>query len=213
VTDWSVAVVCRAWPAWQTGHTIGRGSPAGPSRWVASGKANQALMVEWAKRYGPDPGRAAGGLARAARAQRDPWTKTFTNGRVAPHQSDSDLDEQSATAAGSVAGSPPVPVSYSNILGKAIGKHPERAREDVKIATSFTPEQLGLLDNCQGCVNEPAQALSVGPGLCQTQRDRRRQGGSVGRVGSTSRLNRRMSASRLTPLSETAVSSRDSTAV
>lgn len=123
------------------------------------GLANQALMREFQLAFGPDPGRAAGGYARAAKAGRDNLQQ-FASNDVAADESYSNTDP--ALGMNPASGAPPdagsedesqqpatAPRAHSVILADAIGKDHTGARQDLKIAKAFTPEQLQALDVTQ----------------------------------------------------------------
>jgi hypothetical protein len=114
----------------------------------------QLLFREFERCFGPDPGKAAGGIAQARSAQRNPETKRFTQAAGVGPKSLGLAEEPAVTAAVNGGAeddqgpTDPTPRGYSALLAEATGKHQSKTSEDTKIATSLTPDQLVALDEC-----------------------------------------------------------------
>jgi hypothetical protein len=109
-------------------------------------KQMQALMREFERCFGADLGKAAGGLARAQTAERDPETQQFVE--KLPYEPANGKSQEPATDSASVAGSeaPPTPLGHTTMLAEATGMAERNTRDYVNIARNFTEDELTALE-------------------------------------------------------------------
>ena len=110
-------------------------------------KAMRAMLVEYEKAYGADPGRAIGGNARADDAARS------TDGTFSKQPNPPDPANASPAFAGSPNEVPhestaKKPKTFAKRTAEITSQSERTAQEDLLIARSFTNEQLEALDTC-----------------------------------------------------------------
>ena len=119
-------------------------------KWIRKVQDLMKALESW---FGPDPGKAAGGLTRAREAKRDPETQTFVpepQTEPVPH-----TNGEPARVSGTLAGSEPeTPApeasdeerSHRSLIAEATGRSPYTVAKDMQIARALTSEQIDVLE-------------------------------------------------------------------
>ncbi len=114
-------------------------------------KQMKILLDDLETIYGPDPGRAVGGVARSRTARRNPETRQYAaESRLEP-------DPEPAKPIVGFAGSEPepteettpLPQSHTTLVREATGRGKSVVKEDVLVAKSLTAEQVAVLQVCE----------------------------------------------------------------